>query len=63
VPCILNCTLALLDSAHVEPFIYLNKRRKGLLPPAEFNEQGTPVCLKGLEMMYWGIDNKRHRLK
>jgi len=59
----LHFSAALLDSAHDEPFVYLNKRRKDLLPPAEFNEQGTPVCLKGLKMVYWGIDNKRHRLK
>jgi hypothetical protein len=74
----LHFSTALLDSAPdasdisrllathgVEPFICLNKRRKGQssLPPAEFNEQGTPVCLAGLEMVYWGIDKQRHRLK
>jgi hypothetical protein len=74
----LHFTTALLDSAHdaydiykllaahsIEPFICLNKRRKGQpsLPPAKFNEQGIPVCLAGLKMVYWGINQKRHRLK
>ena len=74
----LNFSAALLDSAHdaydiyklfeahdIEPFICLNKRRKGQLslPPAEFNEQGVPVCLAGLKMVYWGVDRKRRRLK
>jgi hypothetical protein len=70
---------ALLDSAHdaydiyrllniagIEPFIDLNQRGKKNSSSAEtikINQDGIPVCQANLQMIRWGLDKKRQRIK
>lgn len=67
---------ALLDSAHdayaiyqllnmheIEPFIDLNERGKKNNSFEKINENGIPMCQVGLEMLRWGLHQKRQRIK
>jgi hypothetical protein len=74
----LDFSAALLDSAHdaydiykllimhgIEPFIDLNQRGTGIrtCSTVKVDDQGRPICMAGLEMVHYGADKRRMRIK
>lgn len=50
----------------IEPFIDLNPKNKGhfcYAPPVAVNDYGIPLCPKGFDMVFWGYQKDRNRLK
>ena len=59
-------TYELLDHWNIEAFIALNKRNQGNFkydPPIDITDKGVPICKAGFEMVNWGHDKKRRRIK
>jgi hypothetical protein len=59
-------TYKLLNEWEMKAFIPLNKTNKGnsTYPPhLEINDHGTPICISGHEMVNWGHDPNRCRIK
>jgi len=56
----------LLNHWAIEPFIDLNPKNKGhfrYAPPLKVNDYGIPLCPKGFEMVFWGYQKDRNRMK
>lgn len=59
-------TYELLDKWNMAAIIPLNETNKGNFkypPHLKINEKGTPICMAGNEMIYWGSMRDRRRLK
>ncbi len=59
-------TYEFLDHLNIEPFIALNPKNKGNFkyePPIDITDEGVPICKAGFEMVNWGIQKKRRRIK
>jgi hypothetical protein len=77
-PTVFNIDSLLLDSAHdnyasytlltrwnIKPFIDLNKRSADVPQPQSLplSRCGSPICADGYDMVNWGYDAKRFRIK
>jgi len=59
-------TYELLDKWKMKSFIPLSENGKGNFknpPHLKINEKGTPVCMGGNEMVFWGFNPGRCRIK
>ena len=58
-------TYELLNRWGINAVIALNKTNDGNRKFGEclVNDKGTPVCSAGYQMVYWGCDNSRNRIK
>lgn len=58
-------TYSLLHYWEIKPFIDLNSR-SAIVPELQsirLSKQGAPICADGYEMVNWGCDSKRFRIK
>lgn len=59
-------TYNLCHQWNINPIIALNEKNKGNFkypPPIKVDDNGTPICMGGFKMIYWGPDKSRCRLK
>jgi len=55
----------LLKNWHIKPFIALSDRYDNTLQPLglQLSKNGVPICADGYEMLNWGFDWRKYRIK